>query len=154
MAFKMLSRLPVLTRLKCNQTPIASLSSGCRCEVQHDRPNQRFTVTPDSGEGERSDPARRRRWRAGILHEVPGSAHGLFERTYTGGIDSIIAISNVVKYHRQYYFLRKSSASKLIAIFFQICVIYVGMLPFLRASSGHHLDDLLNEVWLLSKTHA
>lgn len=51
MAFKILSRLPELTRLKFSQTPIGSLSSSCRFEVQHDRPNHRFTVTADSGAG-------------------------------------------------------------------------------------------------------
>ncbi|XP_018517056.1 protein NATD1 [Lates calcarifer] len=52
MSFNMFSRLTALT-LRVTSYPAAftSLSSGCRLMVEHDRQNQRFTVTPGSGAG-------------------------------------------------------------------------------------------------------
>ncbi|GAA6222073.1 protein NATD1-like [Lates japonicus] len=52
MSFNMFSRLTALTlRVKSYPAAFTSLSSGCRLMVEHDRQNQRFTVTPGSGAG-------------------------------------------------------------------------------------------------------
>ncbi|XP_040918849.1 protein NATD1-like [Toxotes jaculatrix] len=52
MAFKMFSRLTAVTfRLKSFPSAFSTLSSSCRVKVEHDRLNQRFTVTPGSGAG-------------------------------------------------------------------------------------------------------
>lgn len=113
MAFKILTRVAVLTRLKCGQTPVGFLSSGSRFEVQHDRPNQRFTVTPDSGAGERSDPARKRRCRQGLctrsrrLHAACSIA---------SGVDDVLVRSSSIKSRTSLLFIRTSSATKLIKI--------------------------------------
>ncbi|KAG7234223.1 hypothetical protein INR49_005481, partial [Caranx melampygus] len=49
----MLSRLTALSlrRVKCYPTAFSTGSSGCSLTVVHDRHNQRFTVTPESGTG-------------------------------------------------------------------------------------------------------
>ncbi|XP_070704582.1 protein NATD1-like [Pempheris klunzingeri] len=52
MAFQILSRLTALSlRLNPNPTAYSTLNSSCSLMVKHDRQNQRFTVTPGSGEG-------------------------------------------------------------------------------------------------------
>ncbi|CAK6968878.1 protein NATD1-like [Scomber scombrus] len=52
MAFKIFSRLTALTwRVKSYPTALTALSSSCRLTVDHDRQNQRFSVSPDSGAG-------------------------------------------------------------------------------------------------------
>ncbi|XP_023258949.1 protein NATD1-like [Seriola lalandi dorsalis] len=51
MYLKMFSRLTAVTlRVKYFPT-LSTLSSSCRLMVEHDRQNQRFTVTPGSGTG-------------------------------------------------------------------------------------------------------
>nr|XP_020460532.1 protein NATD1-like isoform X2 [Monopterus albus] len=49
MALNISSRVTALTlRLRSNPVTFGTLSSSCRLKVEHDRQNQRFTVTPSS----------------------------------------------------------------------------------------------------------
>ncbi|XP_044037947.1 protein NATD1-like isoform X2 [Siniperca chuatsi] len=52
MIFKMFSRLTALT-LRLKSYPTAFSAPSCSLLVEHDRHNQRFTVTPGSGAGSR-----------------------------------------------------------------------------------------------------